>query len=80
MCFDDVAAVQEGHLAVGLHPELVPCVLGEDGECSDVQTELGCLGELAYGRVMRLARDFEGRDGGLRTQANAQGEKLITGY
>lgn len=44
---DDVAAVQEGHFAVGLHPDLVPGVLGEDGQRGDVQAEFARLGELA---------------------------------
>lgn len=44
---DDVAAVQEGHLAVRLDPQLVPRVLGEDGQRRDVQTELSGFGELA---------------------------------
>lgn len=44
---DDVAAVEEGHLAVGLDPDLVAGVLGEDGEGGDVQAELARLCELA---------------------------------
>lgn len=44
---DDVAAVQEGHLAVGLDPDLVTGMLGEDWEGGDVQAEFEGLGELA---------------------------------
>lgn len=44
---DDVAAVQEGHLAVGLDPDLVARVLGQDRQRRDVQPELARLGELA---------------------------------
>lgn len=44
---DDVAAVQEGHLAVGLDPDLVARVLGQDRQRGDVQPELARLGELA---------------------------------
>lgn len=49
---DDVAAVQEGHLAVGLDPDLVPRVLGQDGQRRDVQPELARLGELACCRSL----------------------------
>lgn len=48
MGLDDVAAVEEGHGAVLLDPDLVAGVLGDDGEGGDVQTELARLGELAY--------------------------------
>lgn len=44
---DDVAAVQEGHLAVGLDPDLVPGVFGQDGQRGDVQPELARLCKLA---------------------------------
>ena len=44
---DDVAAVKEGHLAVGLDPNLVAGVLGEDWEGGDVEAEFEGLGELA---------------------------------
>lgn len=45
--FDNVAAVQKGHLAVGFDPDLVAGVFGEDGEGGDVEAEFACFGELA---------------------------------
>lgn len=42
---DNVAAVQERHLAVGLDPDLVARVLGEDGQRGDVETEFAGLCE-----------------------------------
>lgn len=42
---DDVAAVQEGHLAVGFDPHLVAGVLGEDWEGGDVEAEFEGFGE-----------------------------------
>jgi hypothetical protein len=47
--FEDVAAVEEGHFAVGLDPELVPGVGGEDGEGGDVEAEFEGFGEFAWG-------------------------------
>ena len=47
--FEDVAAVEEGHLAVGLDPELVARVGGEDGEGGDVEPEFEGFGEFACG-------------------------------
>lgn len=44
---DDVAAVEEGHLAVALDPDLPASVLAEDGQGGDVQAELARLGKLA---------------------------------
>ena len=46
---EHVAAVQEGHLAVGLDPELVARVRGEDRQRGDVETEFEGFGELALG-------------------------------
>lgn len=45
--FDDISTVQKGHFAVGLDPNLVAGVFGEDGEGGDVQAEFACLGEFA---------------------------------
>lgn len=47
VCLDNVAAVQKGHLAVGFHPNLVPGVLGQNGQRGNVQAEFARLGELA---------------------------------
>lgn len=47
VCLDNVSTVEEGHDSVGADPELVSCVLGEDGEGSNVNAELARLGELA---------------------------------
>lgn len=49
VCLNDVASVEKRHLAVGLDPDLVAGVLGEDWESSDVKAELEGLGELACG-------------------------------
>lgn len=47
MCLENIAAVEERHLAVGLDPDLVAGV-GRDGvEGGDVQAEFAGLGELA---------------------------------
>ena len=46
--FHDVAAVEEGHLAVGLDPDLVAGVFGEDGEGCYVESEFSGFGELAW--------------------------------
>ena len=54
---DDVAAVEEGHLAVALDPYLPAGVLAEDGEGGDVQAKLARLGKLAWDGVsMRPSR------------------------
>lgn len=45
---DDVAAVQERHLAVGFDPQLVARVGRDHVERRDVQAELARLGELAH--------------------------------
>lgn len=50
---DDIAAVQKRHLAVGLDPDLVARVLGEDGQRGNVQAELARLGELAEANAER---------------------------
>jgi hypothetical protein len=50
---EDVAAVQEGHLAVGLDPDLVAGVGRNDGQGGDVQAELARLGELAQADAQR---------------------------
>lgn len=74
---DDVAAVQEGHLAVGFHPDLVARVLGQDGQRGDVQAELARLGELAEA-------DAEGDElvafyfGGRRGCVSLQGPFLLS--
>lgn len=47
MRLDNVSAVEEGHDSVGANPELVSCVLGEDGEGGDVDAEFARLGEFA---------------------------------
>lgn len=52
---DNVSTVEEGHDSVGADPELVSRVLGEDGEGSDVDSELARLGELAYSFHVTLA-------------------------
>ena len=49
MRFHDVAAVEEGHLAVGFDPDFVAGVLGEDGQGGDVQAEFEGFGKLAWG-------------------------------
>lgn len=46
--FDNVTAVQEGHLAVGSDPDLPSGVLGEDFESGDVKAEFTGLGEFSY--------------------------------
>lgn len=45
---DNVAAVEEGHDAVGADPELVSRVLGEDRKGRDVDSEFARLCEFAY--------------------------------
>jgi hypothetical protein len=45
--FEDVPAVEEGHFAVGLDPELVAGVRGEDGEGGDVEAEFEGFGEFS---------------------------------
>ena len=47
MCLDDVAAVEERHLAVGFDPHLVAGVLCQDGEGGDVEAEFEGFGELS---------------------------------
>lgn len=70
MRFEDVAAVQEGHFAVGLDPQLVARVGGEDGEGGDVEAEFEGFGELACGGLAEGSLlcfcDAGGRGGGLR--------------
>src|SRR3569833_404015 len=56
---DDVVAVQEGQLAVGLNPELEPGVLSEDVQGRYRQAELSRLCELAYSGWSRLAKHGE---------------------
>ena len=37
VCFEDMVAIQEGHFAIGLDPNLwedIRCELGMDGECT----------------------------------------------
>jgi hypothetical protein len=50
---EDVSSVQKGHLAVGLDPDLVAGVGGNDGQGRDVQAELARLGELAQTDAQR---------------------------
>ncbi|KAI3482129.1 hypothetical protein L1887_55260 [Cichorium endivia] len=63
MRLDDVVAVEEGQLAVGLDPHLVLCVLREVVERGDVQTELARLGKLAKARAERHEVRACDRDG-----------------
>ena len=51
----NMATIQEWHFSIGLHPDLVSCVFGEDGESGDVQAEFASLGELAWGLLDRGA-------------------------
>ena len=56
VCLDNVAAVKERHLSVGLNPDLVASVLRKDWKCGNVKTEFSCLGELAYYKCQPLRR------------------------
>ena len=47
VCLDDVAAVEERHLAVGFDPHLVAGVLCQDWEGGDVEAEFEGFGELS---------------------------------
>ena len=44
---DDVATVQEGHLSIGLDPDLCASMRGDDVQSGDVKAELSSLGQLA---------------------------------
>ena len=91
---DDVAAVEEGHLAVGLNPDLVARVLREDGEGRDVEAELARLGELACFSIQELvlamgSADWEGArrlwsrggEGPVElTETHPHGYELLSGY
>jgi hypothetical protein len=66
MRLEHVAAVQEGHLAVLLDPNLVSRVRGDYTERGDVQAEFACLGEFAQADAQReevVARDRCGEVG-----------------
>lgn len=47
MCLDDVVAIEEGHFASSLDPDLVLGVLGHDIETGDAESELAGFGELS---------------------------------
>ena len=64
MRLDDVAAVQEGHLAVRLDPHLVARVLRQDRERRDVQPELEGLGEFACAGLAWVGGNEGGRGSG----------------
>lgn len=44
---DNVTTVQEGHLSVGLDPDLCASMRGDDVQSGDVEAELASLGQLA---------------------------------
>lgn len=46
--FDDVAAVEEGHFAVGFDPDFVARVWGDNVEGGYVQAKFGGFGKLAW--------------------------------
>lgn len=48
VCLDDVATVEEGHLAVGFDPDLVAGMLRQDWKSGDVEAEFESFGEFAY--------------------------------
>lgn len=50
---DDVIAVQVGHFAVTLDPNLMPAIFGEVVEAGDVKPELAALRELAHQQSSR---------------------------
>ena len=87
MRLDDVAAVQEGHLAVGFDPHLVAGVLCQDGEGGDVEAEFEGFGELSWGGVSSCSgscscsfswQKNEAEEGRL-TETGTEGEELMTG-
>ena len=53
VCLHNVSAVQEGHLAVRLDPDLVPSVGRNNVQRGDVHPELSGLGELSETRPER---------------------------
>lgn len=66
MRLEHIAAVQEGHLAVLLDPDLVSCVRGDYTQRGDVQAEFARLGEFAQADAEReevVARDGCGKIG-----------------
>jgi hypothetical protein len=44
---DNMSPVQEWHLPIGLHPDLIACVFRKDGKSGDVEAEFSSLCELA---------------------------------
>lgn len=54
MGLENVVSIEEGHLSVGLDPDLVSSMCGKQGKGSDMKSELAGLGELAQTGAHRV--------------------------
>jgi len=54
VCLQNMTAIEERHLSVGLDPDLVRSMLRENWQSSNMQTEFGGLGEFACRLLVQI--------------------------